>query len=92
MAFALDREGTPRDPILNARQAGFYRLNQSFERSTWLFAGQSATGLVYFKKPNSKDATIAVVFEPDQGSPVTVQIAVSGNPSGTPASVTGNQL
>jgi hypothetical protein len=81
-----EKKGTPReDPSLNARQVGIYRLNQSFDRSTWLFAGQAATGFVYFKKPKSKDATIAIVFEPDQGSPITVPIAVSGNPNGTPA-------
>jgi hypothetical protein len=78
-----EKKGTPREaPSLNARQVGAYR---PIEPSTWLFAGQSAAGFVYFKKPKSKDATIAVVFEPDQGSPIAVPLAVSGNPSGTPA-------
>jgi hypothetical protein len=78
-----EKKGTPREaPSLNARQVGAYR---PIEPSTWLFAGQSAAGFVYFKKPKSKDATIAVVFEPDQGSPLAVPLAVSGNPSGTPA-------
>jgi len=75
-----EKKGTQReDPSLTDRQVGISRLKQSFGRST-LFTDQSATGFVYFKKPKSKDATIVIVFSPDQGRPVTVQIAVSGIP------------
>jgi len=78
--FWTEKNGTPReDPTLNARQVGFSRLEQSFGRST-IFAGQSASGFVYFKKPKSKDAMIAVVFAPEQGPRITAQIEVSTTP------------
>jgi hypothetical protein len=75
-----EKKGTPREgAALSARQVGYSRLKQSFGRST-LFAEQPASGFVYFKKPRSRDAAIAIVIEPDQGSPVTVQITVSAVP------------
>jgi len=78
--FWTEKKGTQReDPSLTARQVGISRLEQSFGRTT-LFAGQSTMGFVYFKKPKSKDAMIAIVFEPDQRPLVTVQIPVSGVP------------
>jgi hypothetical protein len=76
-----EKKGTRReDRSLTARQVGISRLQQSFGRST-LLVGQSATGFVYFKKPKSKEAVIAIVFESGQGDPVTAQIAVSGVPA-----------
>jgi hypothetical protein len=76
----MDKKGTPREgPSLNARQAGISAIGRPFGRST-LFADQSETGTVWFKNPKSKDAMIAVVFEPDHGAAVTVQVAVFTTP------------
>lgn len=75
-----EKKGTSHeDSSLTARQVGISRIGQTFGRST-LFADQSATGFVYFKKPKAKDALLAITFEPDNGSPVEARIPVSAIP------------
>jgi hypothetical protein len=77
--FWTEKNGTPRENLpLTARQIGPSRLDPSFGRST-IFQGQSVYGFTYFKRPKSKDAAIAIVFESEQGA-VTARIAVTTVP------------
>jgi hypothetical protein len=75
-----EKNGTAReDGTLTERQAGPSRFaDRSFGRTT-LFTDQSVAGFVYFKKPKSKDATIVIIFDSEQGR-VSAQIPVSAVP------------